>query len=240
MHTNVNLEAAAGVLSLLGAALLLVAMGCVVLYALAKRKGELARKVLFVSAALVAAYVSALTVFSILSEEKIIARGEEKYFCEIDCHLAYSVLGVRRAKTLGGTAWQANAEGEFYVVTVQTRFDANTITPRRGDFPLKPNPREATVFDERGRSYGISSEGRRALELSGEAGRPLSTPLRPGESYATELVFDLPPDAERPVLLINESLPPTRFIIGHENSFLHKKTKFALETGAEESARRLQ
>jgi len=44
----------------------------------------------------------------------------------------------------------------------------------------------------------------------------------------TELVFDLPAHALSPILLINESDLPTRFIIGHENSPLHKKTEFKL------------
>jgi hypothetical protein len=43
------------------------------------------------------------------------------------------------------------------------------------------------------------------------------------------LVFDLPADALGPVLLLNESTLPTRFVIGHENSFLHGKTKFRLD-----------
>ncbi len=58
---------------------------------------------------------------------------------------------------------------------------------------------------------------------------PLSTPLRPGEFYVTKLVFDLPADATNPQLLINEADLPTHFIIGHENSPLHKKTRFKLE-----------
>jgi hypothetical protein len=57
---------------------------------------------------------------------------------------------------------------------------------------------------------------------------PLDTPLRPGESYTTELVFDLPTGARDARLLVNESDLPTRFIIGHENSPLHKKTEFKL------------
>jgi hypothetical protein len=239
MNTNVNLEAAAGVLALMGTGLLLSALGAVVVYALIKRKRALARKVLFAGAAFVVLYVGGMIAFSLVSSEKVLARGEEKYFCEIDCHLAYAVVGVRRAKTLGNPPEQANAGGEFYVVTVRTRFDENTITPTRGDFPLSPNPRDVAAADAQGRRYTVSAEGQRALELSGTAGKPISTPLRPGESYTTELVFDLPPDATNPILLINESMLPTRFIIGHENSFLHKQTKFRLDAQAGESAREL-
>jgi hypothetical protein len=239
MNTNVNLEAALGVLALVGSGLVLAALGVVVAYAFFKRKHALARKVLFVAAAFVGLYADGMFIFSLASSERVLARGEEKYFCEIDCHLAYSVVGTRRAKTLGDPPHQANAAGEFYVVTVRTRFDENTVSPTRGDAPLWPNPRAVSAADAQGRRYAISTEGQRALELSGAASRPLSTPLRPGESYTTELVFDLPPDAPNPTLLINESMLPTRFIIGHENSFLHKQTKFRLDERADESAREL-
>jgi len=52
--------------------------------------------------------------------------------------------------------------------------------------------------------------------------------LRPGESYTTDSVFDVPQDARGLRLLITEDDPETRFVIGHENSLLHKKICFGL------------
>jgi len=52
--------------------------------------------------------------------------------------------------------------------------------------------------------------------------------LRPGESYTTDFVFDVPKDARGLRLLITEDDPETRFVIGHENSLLHKKICFGL------------
>jgi hypothetical protein len=228
VNTNVNLSAALGVLGLLGAGVVLAVLGLVALQALVVRRyGRL--KISLAGMALAsAAYLGVLLAFSLASGERVLARGEEKHFCEIDCHLAYSVADVRRAKTLGAGAAQATARGEFYVVTLKTRFDETTISPRRGDAPLYPNPRRVTIYDAEGRGYEVSEEGRRARAYEGGTGMPLNTPLRPGESYTTELVFDLPPDAHAPILLLNESSPETRLIIGHENSLLHKKTEFSL------------
>jgi hypothetical protein len=76
--------------------------------------------------------------------------------------------------------------------------------------------------------FDTSEEGRRALSTEGGVGMPLDTPLRPGESYTMEPVFDLPTDARDPVLLLNGSSPEARFIIGHEDSPLHGKTEFKL------------
>ena len=55
---------------------------------------------------------------------------------------------------------------------------------------------------------------------------PLTKPLRPGESYTTDFVFDVPSDVQTMRFLITEDDPETRFVIGHENSILHKKIYF--------------
>jgi hypothetical protein len=228
VNTNVNFPAALGVMGLLGASFLLAVLGLVALYALVRRRYGRMRVTLFGLALVAVAYTGLLLVFSVKSEGRVLAHGEEKYFCEIDCHLAYSVVDVRRTKALGAGSALTEARGEFVVVTLMTRFDAKTISSGRGEGPLSPNPRAVFVRDAEGRAYEVSAEGRRALATEGGVGMPLDTPLRPGESYTTELVFDLPEGARDPVLFVNESSPETRFIIGHENSPLHGKTEFGL------------
>jgi hypothetical protein len=228
VNTNVNFSAPLGVIAFLGACFVMAALGLSAMYALFFRRYGLARVSLGLMALAVALYSCAMLGFSLASGARVLARGEEKHFCEIDCHLAYSVVDVRREKSLGAGQSLATARGEFLVVTLRTRFDETTISARRGDGELYPNPRAATVFDSEGRAYSPSEEGSRALASAGAAGTPIATPLRPGESYTTELVFDLPEGARDPLLLVNESDLTTRFIIGHENSPLHKKTEFKL------------
>jgi hypothetical protein len=173
-------------------------------------------------------YLAVMLLFSFRSGENVLARGEEKYFCEIDCHLAYSVADVRETKTLGDAANQVTAAGTFRVVTVKTRFDETTIGASRGQGELYPNSRELVVIDERDRQYFTTPSGQKALEGSKAAGTPMTTPLRPGESYSTSFVFDLPADIRNPTLLIHEGEAVTHFIIGHENSPLHKTTRFSM------------
>jgi Domain of unknown function (DUF4352) len=184
--------------------------------------------VLATQAVMASLYIGAALFFSFTSHETVLSRGQEKHFCEIDCHLAYSVLDVKRTKTLGTGENQTTAQGIFHVVTVRTRFDENTISPQRGNDELKPNSRLATIIDEHGRRYDPSAAGESALSQSETVGSPLTTALRPGQSYTTKLVFDLPPDVRTPTLLVNEGEWLTHFIIGHENSPLHKKTLFQL------------
>ena len=55
------------------------------------------------------------------------------------------------------------------------------------------------------------------------------TPLRPAESYTTELEFSVPKDASGLRLLLNTTPAwPDHLVIGDENSWGHKKTYFAL------------
>ena len=74
----------------------------------------------------------------------------------------------------------------------------------------------------------IDSSGR-AYEPASTAGTSLMTPLRPGDSYNTEMEFRIPKEASGLRLLI-QTIPawPDRVLIGDENSWLHKKTYFAL------------
>ena len=56
----------------------------------------------------------------------------------------------------------------------------------------------------------------------------LDTPLRPGESYTTEPVFDLPAGARDPVPPLDEPPPEARRNASREDSPLHGKTGFGL------------
>ena len=228
MNTNVNLSAPLGAMAFLGTGLLFFVSGLVLIQSLVVHKRGRAKFVLMVMLVIAGAYLAAILIFSLVSHEKLLPRGEEKHFCEIDCHLAYSIAGTRQSKTLGNAPNQSTAQGMYTVVTIKTRFDETTISPTRGNGLLYPNSRVLTLVDERGNKYSRSIEGQRALEAAQNSGTPLTTPLKPGGSYTTEVVFDLPPDAKAITLLVNEGEWETHFVIGHENSPLHRKTRFQL------------
>ena len=234
MYTNVNLLAPVGALAFLGTAFLLFVIGIVFLYSLLKKKFGLTRLALVTIALVAGLYLAVLLVFSFASSEHVLARGEEKHFCEIDCHLAYSIIKVQEPKALAEVANQAAAANEvtaaglFRVVTVKTRFDETTIGPNRGDGLLYPNSRIVSVVDENGKEYLPAATAQRVLENSQAAGTAMTVPLRPGESYTTTLVFDLPPNIKQPSLLIREGEWVTHFVIGHENSLFHRKTRFQI------------
>ena len=210
MHvaSNMNFPAPLAVLGFLAACGgLVLALASVLIFWFA-RKPKFACVAAFAIVAGAVAYFALLLGFSATSHETVLAHGQEKYFCEIDCHLAYSVVD---AKT---------QPGDRLVITLRTRFDETTTSPSRPkDAPLTPSPRDVRLVDSADNAYAPVST----------AGIPLLTPLKPADSYTTQFEFNLPKDATGLRLLIN-TMPqwPDRLVIGDENSWLHKKTFLAL------------
>jgi len=196
------------VLAFLGAVLGGGALAVAYVVARTTGRGPLAKAALLVGAVGAGAYVLLLGIASVTSRDRVLALGEEKHICEIDCHLAYSVAGVRTEPGPSG--------GTRYTVTVKARFDEATISNRRPrDMSLSPNSRYAALVDPAGNAYPGSTEG-------------LKRRLIPGESYTTDIVFDVPAGAADLRLVLRSDDFETPFVIGHENSIGHGKTIFAL------------
>jgi hypothetical protein len=219
IHSNMNFPAPLAVLGFVAAAAGLVLGALAIVVALFLRKNKVGGWIVKLAAGGAVFYLVLLLGFSLGSRAKSLARGEEKYFCEIDCHLAYSVLDVHEAKTVSFGSGEQSARGTFYVITLRTRFDEKTISPQRPkDAPLTPNPRAVKLMDAKGAAY-------EPVSVSGPA---LLTPLKPGGSYTTQLVFDVPWKLESPRLLVTSEGWQERWLIGGEGSWGHGKTYFAL------------
>lgn len=206
--SNMNFPAPLAVLGFLGACGgLFLALGLALIFWLA-RKPKFAQIATGAIGTGAVVYSALLLGFSAVSRETVLAHGQEKYFCEIDCHLAYSLVDVK-----------TQPDGRC-IITLRTRFDETTTSSSRPkDATLTPSPREVRLVDSADHEYAPVST----------AGTPLLTPLKPAESYTTQLEFSLPKDATGLRLLINTTPAwPDHVVIGDENSWLHKKTYFAL------------
>jgi len=212
----------------LGTGLLILLSFLVLFYGAVRRSAFFTRLGAGVVVSVAAGYFVLLCGVSFASSEQVLPPGSWKYFCEIDCHIAYSVVSTQSISALGPELSQIRAQGKFVVVRVKTWFDEKTISAHRGNGPLTPNPRKVFLVDDTGRQFPPSPEGERALSRAAAASTPLTQALRPGESYDTDLVFDVPREARQLRLLITEDDPETRVLIGHENSLLHKKIYLAL------------
>ncbi|HEU5403800.1 MAG TPA: hypothetical protein VFU86_20765, partial [Terriglobales bacterium] len=155
-------------------------------------------------------YFLFLAGFSVFSHQHNLPPGEEKYFCEIDCHLAYSIADVK---------WVGEGPTRALAVIVRTRFDEKTISARRPkDAPLIPNPRQVVLVDAHGASLAPSSI----------AGTPFTTELIPGQSYLTTFTFRATQEFQGMRLLITSTDGPMALLIGNEMSWGHKKTYLKL------------
>jgi hypothetical protein len=220
------------VLAFLGTVALVALSGAIFAWSVWRNRPDVQRKSMLGGGAVAMLYGLAILGASLTSRERVLAPGERKYFCEIDCHEAYSVAGVRKAAQIGDGPNTRKARGTFYIVTVQVLFDESTVSPRRPhDVPLHPNPRLVRLVDDRGRELEVDEAAQRALEqVEGKPAAGFDRQLRPGESYTKDLVFDAPADVSRPRLYVsNGEAFPVPFLLGHERSPFHKRILFALE-----------
>jgi hypothetical protein len=218
------------VLLFLGAVFVAGVSLLVLLYGAASHSELFARIGACGALAVVGGYLLLLCGASLASREKVVPPGGWKFFCEIDCHIGYSVSGVQTAAAIGPETQQVSARGRFVIVRLKVWFDEHTISPHRGDGPLTPNPRRVLLVDDSSRVYARSSEGEAALDRWNGSLASLDQPLRPGQSFTKDLAFDVPRDARGLRLLITEDDPQSRLIIGHENSPWHKKIYLSLDS----------
>jgi hypothetical protein len=211
------------VLALVSTSFILICATCLAILATISRNRVLARRAMGGVLGLAAVYAITLVAVGAVSGDRLLQLGEEKYFCELDCHLAYSVTGLRPVTGV------AEARGTVWAVTIQTRFDEGTISRRRWrEAPLSPNPRHVGLVAADGNEFPPLRATPERLSNLGFTSTPLTQDLRPGESYTTTLLFDLPAQAIPASLDLVEDAFPTRLMIGHERSPFHGRALLAL------------
>jgi hypothetical protein len=223
MYTNGNFESHLAALCFLGTLGLTVVLAVATVVLFFSRRAW-ARYTLLAIVVLLAGYGLLLGFFSWASYDRTVARGDEKFYCGMDCHIGYSVRNVERAKSIGDTT----SDGEFYVITLRSHFDERTIAPWRGNGALRPDPPELVLVDSSGRSLPVSPTGQKAWEATHPESHSIVDPLRPGESYETTWVFNVPADAQALRLFAGWYGFPSPVLIGDEASPGHWKTYFAL------------
>jgi hypothetical protein len=114
------------------------------------------------------------------------------------------------------------------IVQIKSWFDPSTISPQRGNDPLLPNERKLALLDASGGTYEPFSNGQALLAATGLHSTPLNTALRPGESYISYAVFEIPSESSGLRLLLVSADEVSHVLWGHENSPFHKKAYFVL------------
>lgn len=174
------------------------------LVAAAKGDERRFRRAALTSGTIAIGYVVVVAGAAVLAPDRALALGEEKYICELDCHLAYSVVDVRRG-------------GDSLIVRLNVRFDAQTISSHRArDLPLNPGLRRVRLVGRGGVRYPSISLG------------DLQRTLQPGQSYQTDLIFDVDAGATGLILYIADADPTKMVLVGSDNAPLRRPVGFQL------------
>jgi hypothetical protein len=216
-----------GILMVLGS-LGLTALGAVVIvYARLKHMPVPVKPLVVVGGAWTALYVVALAASSLTSHERVLPINHDKQFCGfyIDCHMQVAVQRVDTMRAVGTTGREIRAGGVFYVLTL--RVSSTAVAAR-----LRLLDPDIVVRDATGREFLRSAVAESLLAASGAPVVPLTQEIGPGEQFLTTVAFDIPADAPAPRLSVTEGIWADKlielFLIGDEDSILHKRTAFEL------------
>ncbi len=189
---------------------LLIVSGIVgLLVAILLRRRRLARRLAIGLVIYACVYALLLVGVSLLSSQRVLAMHDVRCFDD----WCMAVEQVEQRPAIG----TVQAQGSFYLVTLQVSSQAKRIRQRELDTAVY-------LVDERGVRYDPSPSGQQALEAAGQAGLPLNSWLDAGASFTHTAVFDLPPGATLPGLVISHGAFPGLVIIGDDQSILHKPT----------------
>jgi hypothetical protein len=205
------------------------------LISLPSKRWRLARAILVIDGTIVGLYAIALVSVSLTSPQVTLLPGQELCFDD----LCYTVAGVTAVPAISAPDGPVQAAGIFYEVTVQVRNSG------RGSIGLG-TPVCIHAVSESSLQVLFSLPGQQAYDLAHQQAPPTAVAaavspwvrrLAPNESSSKTFVFDLPAASQRAVgkqpsgLVVNECTWIGAFIIGDENSFLHKRTTFMLPAG---------
>jgi hypothetical protein len=207
----------------------LVAAGIVTILAIVKGRTRVARSIVLIAVAWVAAYATLLVVTSIASRERTLALGETKRFCGfyLDCHMGIAVERVDTVSRIGEGSDAIEAGGTFHVITLRVSSDARRV-------PLRLEQPHAVIVDAEGFRHERSLDAERKLARAQLA--DLEQPVNAGDSFTRAIVIDVPDGVRDPRLHVRMGGPLDRTvelaIIGDEDALLHAPTLHALAPGS--------
>lgn len=212
-------------LTLLG----LLAAGIGAVFATVRGRPRVARSIVLLTAAWVAAYATLLVVTSVASRERTLALGETKRFCGfyLDCHMGVAVERVDTMSRIGEPGNEVRAGGTFYVVTLRVSSDARRV-------PLRLEQPRAVIVDAEGFRHQRSLDAEQRLA---RAQMPeLEQLVNAGDSFTRAIAIDVPHGAREPRLYVSMGGPLDRAVelalIGDEDALLHARTLHALAPGS--------
>lgn len=202
-----SLTAIIQTLALLGAAAALALASIAVVALALSGRTQWARLSAVCGASVIFVYVIVLLSVSVGSVPRVLPLGERKVFCEIDCHVVFSI--------------ESPAERRGDTVHIALREAFTNVSDARGNAPLTPGTRHIALVAENGEHY-------LPVRLRPAGPDTLFAPIRPGEQHHAELAFVVPAALSLRGLLVENDDPVSRLMIAHERSPLHAKVLLAV------------
>lgn len=207
----------------------LLAAALATVLAIVKGRTRVARGIVLVSGAWVAAYATLLFVTSIASRERTLPLGATKRFCGfyLDCHMGVAVERVDTASSIGDAGTEVRAGGTFYIVRLRVSSDARRV-------PLHLEHPQFAIVDAEGFRHerSLEAEERLPTALLGD----LEQRVPAGSSFTRTIVIDVPRGARDPRLHVTLGGSLDRAaelaVIGDEDALLHAPTLQALLPGS--------
>lgn len=183
-----------------------------------RRQWRSAKRVALALGSFLVLYAGVLLSVSLLSPGHTLTMHQGRCFDD----WCLSVEQVIQQPSIGTPPGMVVARGAFYLVTVRISSRARAITQRALDV-------QVFLLDANNQRYDPSPGGQQALDATGRGGQPLSSELAPGSSLTRTIVFDLPEGLTHLALGVTHGLFPDLFVIGSEQSFLHRPTIIELQ-----------
>lgn len=151
-----------------------------------KLPGTKWNRYVIIATALPVLVVIILSVLALLNRQnQVVGMKQEIQYDDF----AFSVLGAVKANSVGNYVMQHSTEGQFYVVTMKIANHAKRVN-------YSFDKSTAILVDESGKEYRISTAGQKALEGETTKSSGCESEIPPDGSCITDLVFELPKDAQ--------------------------------------------
>lgn len=141
----------------------------------------------------VAAYSALWCVFYFISGDKAVPLGTDVCFDD----WCATVTSIERPAALGTQGHELYPHGQFVILHVK-------MSNRARGIAQKPSEPRIHIIDDKGNAWPYSEEAQRALENAIGKQAPLDSRLELHQSLETQIVFDVPKDAQHLKALIEE------------------------------------
>ena len=186
---------------------------CAIVLVYRKVRGRSVKTLMIAMLSYSAAYIAVLAGVSLASQTQSLALGTDECFDD----WCATVIGAQTVAAHGTTPGKKSVG-----VTLG-------ISNRARQVAFRPSQPRVALMLESGEFIAPSAAAQRDFEKNAGSQESLAKRIVAGERFQTVVMFDVPVSMRRATVVVLEGPAiVTRFLVGDENSFLHKKLVFPI------------